>query len=522
MRVGNRLLLFLLGITLLVSLFGQAASAAKPSTISIYLDGNKINSDVPPFITKSNVTMVPLSVISKNLGAGVSWVQSTKTATIKYEGLTLSMTIGQQYALVNGSQVALDATVQSISGRVMVPIRFVSEQMKLLVTWVQSAQTIKLQRQNSPEVPSDKSLRGAWVSTVYNLDWPSDKSYGKSQQQQLEYIQLLDELQGMGLNTVFVQLRPAADSFYPSDLVPWSKYITGKQGVAPDYDPLAFMIEETHRRGMEFHAWFNPFRASMDAKIENLASNHVAITHPDWIVKSGTISYINPGIPEARQHIIDVILEVVNKYEIDGVHLDDYFYPSNGVFADDATYLAYNANKLTNKADWRRDNINQFVEQLGKSIHKAKPQVKFGISPFGVWRNQDVDATGSDSKASVTAYDSMYADVRTWIKSEWVDYIVPQIYWSMSLKIAQYDKLVDWWANEVRGTNVDLYIGHAPYKLGTKEAGWDNAQEIINQLKYNEKLVEVKGDIYFSAKDLRRNPLGLVPLLKAYYQVTGS
>jgi uncharacterized lipoprotein YddW (UPF0748 family) len=192
------------------------------------------------------------------------------------------------------------------------------------------------------------------------------------------------------------------------------------------------------------------------------------------------------------------------------------------VFADDATYSAYNANKFTNKADWRRDNINQFVEQLGKSIHKAKPQVRFGISPFGVWRNQAVDATGSDTKASVTAYDNMYADVRTWIKSEWVDYIVPQIYWSMSLKIAQYDKLADWWANEVRGTNVDLYIGHAPYKLGTKEIGWDNAQEIINQLKYNEKLFEVKGDIYFSAKDLRRNPLGLVPLLKAYYQVSGS
>ncbi|QMV44830.1 family 10 glycosylhydrolase [Cohnella cholangitidis] len=519
MNFRSRYLLLILSLFTCFTIMSIPAHAKTPASISIYLDGNKINADVPPYITKSNVTMVPLSVISKNLGAGVAWSQSTKTATIKYEGLILSMTIGQKYALVNGAQVALDSTVQAINGRIMVPIRFVSQQMKLLVTWYQSARTIKLQTQGGT---MDNSLKGAWVSTVYNLDWPSDKSYGKSQQQQQEYIQLLDELQAMGLNTAFVQVRPSADSFYPSQLVPWSKFVTGKQGVAPDYDPLAFMIEETHRRGMEFHAWFNPFRASMDGKIENLASNHVAVTHPDWIVKSGSIMYINPGIPEARQHIIDVILEVVNNYEVDGVHLDDYFYPSSGVFDDDATYLAYNVNNLPNKADWRRDNINLFVEELSKAIHKAKPKVRFGISPFGVWRNQETDASGSDTKASVTAYDNMHADVRTWIKQEWVDYIVPQIYWSMSLKIAQYDKLVDWWANEVRGTNVDLYIGHAPYKLGTKEAGWDNAQEIINQLKYNEKVFEVKGDIFFSAKDMRRNPLGLIPLLKAYYKVSGN
>ncbi len=519
MKLLHRSWVVFLSLALCVTMLGTSISyAAKPLSISIYLDGNKIDSDVAPYIIpKVNITMVPLSVISKNLGAGVSWTQSTKTAAITKSGLVLSMTIGQKFALVNGERVDLDATVQAINGRVMVPLRFVSKQMKLNVTWYQSAQTIKLQ---TLEGLSDNTLKGAWVSTVYNLDWPSNKSYGKSEQQKQEYVQMLDELQGMGINTVFVQVRPSADSFYPSNLVPWSKYLTGKQSEGPDYDPLAFMIEETHRRGMEFQAWFNPFRANTgETKVEDFAPNHVAVTHPEWIVQSGSKMYINPGIPEARQHIIDVIMEVVNNYEVDGVHLDDYFYPSDGNFADDLTYLAHNENMILDKADWRRDNINQFVEQMGKSIHSSKPQVRFGISPFGVWRNLSMDFSGSDTKASVSAYDNMYADVRTWIKQGWIDYVVPQIYWSMTLEIARYDKLVDWWAKEVRGTTVDLYIGHAPYKLGTPEMGWSKPEEIINQLKFNANYFEVKGDVFFSAKDLRRNPLGLVPLLQAYYKV---
>ncbi|MCD9025496.1 family 10 glycosylhydrolase [Cohnella silvisoli] len=519
MKLYTRFICVLLSLVLCVPLIGSTNTFAKtPSKISIYLDGNLITSDVPPYIIpKLNITMVPLSVISKNLGAGVTWTQATKTATITQTGLTLTMKIGQKYAMVNGERVNLDATVQAISGRVMVPLRFVSNQMKLLVTWYQSAQTIKLQ---SEEGLADNSLKGAWISTVFNLDWPSKGSYGNAELQQQEYVQMLDELQDMGLNTVFVQVRPSADSLYPSQLVPWSKFLQGTQGLAPDYDPLAFMIAETHRRGMEFHAWFNPFRANTDLKTENLASNHVAITNPEWIVKSGNIMYINPGIPDARQHIIDAIMEVVNNYEIDGVHLDDYFYPSGGKFDDDLTYSTYNANNISTKDDWRRDNINQFVQQLGQAIHLAKPQVQYGISPFGVWRNQSVDSTGSDTKAGVTAYDNMYADVRTWIQQDWIDYVVPQIYWSLSFQAARYDKLVDWWANEVRGTNVKLYIGHATYKLGTPEIGWSTAQEIINQLNYNKNDFEVKGDVYFSAKDLRRNPFGLIPALQDYYKVT--
>jgi len=496
----------------------ETARAANEPPIGIFLNGQKIESDVPPYIIpKANVTMVPLSVISKNLGANVSWSQSTKTATIRHEGLVLSMTIGQKYAIVGGQRVELETSVQAIGGRVMVPLRFVSTQLNLLVTWYQSSRTIRLDSKDKQE---QAELRGAWVSTVYNLDWPSKGSYGQAELQKQEYAKMLDELQAMGMNAVFVQVRPAADALYPSALVPWSAYLTGTQGTDPGYDPLAYMIEETHRRGMEFHAWFNPFRASVSLKTDGLAANQVAIAHPDWIVDSGTLKYINPGIPDARQHIVDAVLEVVRGYDIDGVHLDDYFYPSSGVFPDDATFAAYNPDNIGNKGDWRRDNINRFVRDLGAAIHQAKPRVKFGISPFGVWRNKAVDPTGSDTKAGVTAYDNMYADVRTWIRNDWIDYVAPQLYWSFTLPAAPYGKLVDWWANEVRGTNVELLIGHSPYKLGTPEIGWSTAQEIIDQLVYNKNVFEVKGDIFFSAKDLRKNPLGLVPLLRSYYQVS--
>ncbi|XID94848.1 family 10 glycosylhydrolase [Paenibacillaceae bacterium WGS1546] len=517
-----RMTSFALVCAVLFSLLGQssAVSAAVQQPIRIYLDGKKINSDVPPYIMpKVNVTMVPLSVISKSMGANVSWSQSEKTATIRHEGVALSMKLGQKFALVDGRRVDLETSVQAINGRIMVPIRFVSNQLKLQVTWHQATRTIELKSKEG-DANVNFAIKGAWISTVFNLDWPSKDSYGQAEKQKQEYIQLLDELQGMGMNTVFVQVRPSSDSLYPSQLVPWSAYLQGKQGTDPGYDPLAFMIGETHRRGMEFHAWFNPFRATVaGAKLDSLAPNHVAIARPEWIVESGGLRYINPGIPEARQHIIDAIMEVVRGYDIDGVHLDDYFYPSNSVFADDAAFAAHNPNRISDKGDWRRDNINRFVEDLGRAIRAAKPLVSFGISPFGVWRNNAVDPTGSDTRAGVSAYDHMYADVRTWIKQEWIDYVAPQIYWSLSFKVAQYDTLVDWWANEVRGTNVDLLIGHAPYKLGTAEAGWNTAQEIIDQLEYNKNVPEVKGDIFFSAKDLRRNPLGLVPLLQDYYQV---
>lgn len=516
---------------------------AAAGDIRIYLDGTVLSTDTSPYIKpQANVTMVPLRVISEGLGAQVGWSQAAKTATIQKDGSTLVLAIGSKTAQVNGSPTALDTSVENIKGRTMVPLRFVSEQLSIGVDWNQQNRTITLTSgqggagettvepgsgaddpQSGQPASGDNTsgLRGVWVSTVSNLDWPSKSSYGNAEAQKAEYIKLLDEVQAMGMNAVFVQVRPSADAIYPSELVPWTSYLTGTAGKNPGYDPLKFLIEETHRRGLEFHAWFNPFRASTGGDASKLPANHVANLHPDWIVKFSGKLYINPGIPEAREHVIDAITEVVKGYDIDGVHLDDYFYPTgetaSSKFADDATYKKYNAKKLADKGDWRRDNINQFVQELGQSIDRIKPQVSFGISPFGVWRNKASDVTGSDTKAGITAYDSTYADVRTWIKNEWIDYVAPQLYWSMTRQEVRYDLLADWWAGEVRGTKVKLYIGHAPYKLGTPEVGWSSAEEIINQLEYNRQIPEISGSIFFSAKDLRKNPLGLIPLLQSYY-----
>lgn len=516
MLVLRKFMPVLLSVLLLcISLAESRSRADAAQPIRIYLDGVKINSDVAPYIVpKANVTMVPLRVISESLKATVGWKQSTSTATIAKGDLKLTMKVGQKYALANGKQVKLDASVQLKNGRAMVPLRFVSEQLGLLVTWYASVSTIKLESKSGAG-----ELRGAWISTVYNLDWPSVASYGNADMQRQEFSAQLDDLQAMGMNAVFVQVRPSADALYPSKLVPWSKALTGTQGVDPGYDPLAYMIDETHRRGMAFHAWFNPFRANVVANVNGLDANHVANAHPEWIVSAGNALYINPGVPDARKHIIDAIMEVVKGYAVDGVHLDDYFYPSHETFDDAAAFAAYNPSRIADLGDWRRDNINQFVKKLGQTIRAAKPNVSYGISPFGVWRNVATDPTGSDTRAGVETYDDMYADVRTWIRSEWIDYVMPQIYWSLTLSVARYDKLADWWSAEVRGTNVSLYVGHAAHKLGTAETGWQTGEELINQLKYNEKYPEIGGDVFFRSKFLRDNTLGIVPLLQAHYKV---
>ncbi|PZT56381.1 family 10 glycosylhydrolase [Paenibacillus silvae] len=526
------LLIFVLGL----QTAGLTAQAAAQKEISIFLDGQRLESDVSPYILpKVNVTMVPLRVISEGLGASVLWSQATRTVTIQKSDSVITMTSGRQQATVDNAIVNLDASVQLKQGRVMVPIRFVSENLGIQVNWNQAAQTIDLYTGNgtaptpepepTPAVPAEPGgavtpasdeMRGAWISTV-NGDWPSSGAKGNADKQKQEYTSQLDQLKAMGINAVFVQVRANADAIYPSNLVPWNSVLTGTQGKDPGYDPLAFMIEEAHKRGLEFHAWFNPFRATNSATTSNLAANHISKLHPDWIVNAAGKLYINPGIPEARQHIMDTIMEVVNNYNIDGVHLDDYFYPSNVTFNDDAAFKTYNTLNTTDRAAWRRDNINQFVQQLGQNIHRAKANVEYGISPFGVWRNKANDLTGSDTKAGVTAYDSMNADVRTWIKQGWIDYVAPQVYWSMTLSAARYDKVVDWWVNEVANTNVKLYIGHSPYKLGTPEIGWQTSQEIIDQLIYNEKYPSIGGDIYFSSQYLTKNPLGIVERLKTYY-----
>jgi uncharacterized lipoprotein YddW (UPF0748 family) len=542
-------------LMLCLPVWSTGARAAAAVQITIELDGETLDTDVPPYITVSNVTMVPVGVVSKGLGAAVDWNQNSKTVTISKEDTVLKLTSGKKTALVNEASVSLDTSVQIKQGRVMVPLRFVSEQLGLQVVWNQAAKHIALYSNaeitapagptvpavptvpaptvpaptvpsvpSVPGVKSGKEMKGAWVSTVFNLDWPLVSSVNNPAKQKQEFDTLLDKLKATGFNAVFVQVRPSGDSLYASQLVPWSKVLTGTQGKAPGYDPLEYMVSSAHQRGMQIHAWFNPFRATTDmgtATLAGLAANHVTKLHPEWIVQADSKLYINPGIPEARQHIIDTVMEVVRGYDVDGIHLDDYFYPSGVAFADEDAFKAYNSKAIANKADWRRDNINEFIRQLGQEIHTAKPALSYGVSPFGVWRNKKADSTGSDTTAGVSAYDDMYADTRTWIQNGWIDYIAPQIYWSLSFTAARYDKLVDWWVNEVKGTGVKLYIGQAAYKVGdTKQtAEWQSSEQIINQLKYNEKYDEVAGSIMFRANDIFvRNPSDLSSRLTFYFK----
>lgn len=355
-----------------------------------------------------------------------------------------------------------------------------------------------------------RELRAAWIASVENIDWPQ-KGIVTPHEQKMTFSTMLDDLGKMGINAVVVQVKPTADAFYPSEYGPWSEYLTGVQGKDPGYDPLAFMVEEAHKRNMEFHAWFNPYRISMKDQIGNLVENHPARQHPDWVVSYGGKLYYNPGVPAVKDFVIGSIMEVVRNYDIDSVHMDDYFYPYvvNGQdFPDAATYATYGGS-FTDKGDWRRDNVNKLVHELSTTIKREKSYVKFGISPFGVWRNIADDPTGSDTTAGQRNYDDLFADTRKWIHEGWIDYITPQIYWNFGFTAAAYEKLIDWWTKETQGTNVHLYIGHAVYKINANNEAWELPDELPNQLKYNLNFEGVKGSMHFSAKDLLRNPLGI-------------
>ncbi|WP_213652203.1 family 10 glycosylhydrolase [Paenibacillus sp. J23TS9] len=377
-----------------------------------------------------------------------------------------------------------------------------------------------------PAAHPKRELRGAWISTVENIDWPTKNVIDPEQQRQ-DFVKLLDQLKQTGINAVFVQIRPTSDSFFPSEYFPWSHWLTGEQGKAPSdgYDPLKFMIDEAHKRNLEFHGWINPYRISMHDKPELLSTNHPARLHPDWVVKNGGKLYFNPAIPEAQNYIIDGVKEIVQKYDVDGIHMDDYFYPypGNEPFDDTKEYNAYKSSGGTMTLDnWRRDNVNTIVKGLNTAIKHIKPYVKFGISPFGIWRNKGTDPTGSDTNGQQN-YDGLYADTRTWMKEGWVDYLAPQIYWHFGYSAAAYEKLIDWWTKEINGINdnsgkhnVQLYIGQAAYRVG--EDNWKNPDQLPAQLRFNNDHGEdVAGNIMFSTSDLLGNPLGVRDVITSMY-----
>ena len=359
---------------------------------------------------------------------------------------------------------------------------------------------------------AEKEMRAAWVSTVYNLDWPKTKNNASKQKQELT--QLMDKLKGCGINTIVLQVRPESDALYKSSINPWSKYLTGTQGKDPGYDPLAFAVQEAHKRGMELHAWMNPYRVtSSGTDLNALVSSHPARKNPSWVIKYNSKMYYDPGNPAVVDYLVKTVKEVVDKYDVDGIHFDDYFYPSSS-FPDDTSYQVYG--KGQDRNNWRRENVNTLLKRV-KAVVNARSGCEFGVSPFGIWRNKSADCPDGSETSGSQSYYNMLADSRTWIRKGYVDYIVPQIYWPIGLKVADYSKLVKWWANEVKGYDVDLYIGQGIYKQGQSSHGGQNiAKEIKNQIKINKQYSTVKGSMYFSARDIVNNA-GIYNDLKSMY-----
>ncbi len=301
-----------------------------------------------------------------------------------------------------------------------------------------------------------REFRGAWIQAVNG----QFRGMGTEQMKQ-NLIQQLDALEEAGINAIIFQIRPEADALYASGIEPWSRYLTGVQGKAPNplWDPMDFMLKECHKRGMEFHAWINPYRVKTSIS-NSLASSHIYHRHPEWFLQYGNQLFFDPALPESREYITSVVKDIVTRYDIDAIHMDDYFYPYpiKGLdFPDDTSYKQYGKD-FNNKGDWRRHNVNLLIEKIHKTVRELKPWVKFGVSPFGVYRNQLTDAFGSDTRA-LQNYDDLYADVLLWVNKGWVDYTIPQVYWHIGHPAADYAKVVDWWAKHAG--NRPLFIGHS-------------------------------------------------------------
>ncbi len=369
-----------------------------------------------------------------------------------------------------------------------------------------------------PQPPIKQPVRGVWLATVSRLDWPPVESLNGSQAaqrislQQRALIAKLDNLKSLGINTVFFQVKPDATALWSSKILPWSDMLTGKIGEDPGYDPLQFMLDEAHKRGIKVHAWFNPYRVSVNTKpstvseLNRTLSLHPAsvfVLHPEWIRTAGDRYVLDPGIPAVRDWITSIVAEVVAHYPVDGVQFDDYFYAeSPGSMLNDSQTFRSWGQGFASKADWRRHNTQQLIEQVSRTIKQLKPEVEFGVSPAGVWRNLSHDPAGSDTRGAA-AYDEAYADTRRWVQQGLLDYIAPQLYWPFSRQAARYDVLANWWGEVVKPTKTRLYIGLALYKVGEPskiEPDWTRqggVPELKKQLDLNESNPNIDGTILF-------------------------
>ncbi|GAB2445211.1 family 10 glycosylhydrolase [Streptomyces incanus] len=369
-------------------------------------------------------------------------------------------------------------------------------------------------------------MRGVWLATVDNRDWPSRPGLSAAEQR-AELTAHLDTAVRNRLNTVILQVRPTADALWPSPYEPWSACLTGTQGVDPGWDPLGTAVTEAHARGLELHAWFNPYRVAAHTDPSRLAATHPARENPGWVVPYGGKLYYNPGLPEVRAFVEDAMLDAVRRYPVDAVHFDDYFYPypvAGQTFDDDTAYDTHGG-AFPDRAAWRRDNIDRLVRETADRIKETRPGTRFGISPFGVWRNAGTDPLGSDTRAGVQTYDDLHADTRRWARENWVDYICPQLYWSahpLDQEVsANYAVLLPWWAEVARGSGTRLYIGEALYKAGdpAQPAAWQDPAELSRHLTLAKKHPEVRGHVFFAAEEVKADKSGAMARVVAdHYQ----
>lgn len=377
-------------------------------------------------------------------------------------------------------------------------------------------------------VDAAEELRGVWIASVYNIDFPSSPGLSSSQQKE-ELDAIVNNAKKMGLNAIFFQVRPSGDALYPSEYFPWSANLTGEQGKANsgNFDPLAYIIDKAHEEGIQLHAWINPLRITAanaqypKQDINALSEDNFARQHPEYVVAPADgMLYYDPGYPEVREQILNGIEEIITNYDVDGIHFDDYFYPSSVIdsFDDSASYEKYGKD-YGNIADWRRDNINQLIHDAHQLVEKKGNGAVFGVSPSPLWANAQQMEGGLPVGSNFSTYSGQYADTKRWVEEEWLDYIAPQVYWNVGYAPADYEAIVQWWSDLTSKYDVGLYVGHAAYKIGdnSQSDAWLDPQEIPRQLQVNDKIGGVDGDIYYGYSNLKANKLGIADTLASLY-----
>ncbi len=438
--------------------------------------------------------------------------------TIAEKGKRLLHRLDQKSPQMDNILKGLNEKEKKLLNKLLDKIRSITPVLILLCSLILPGITIAqgMAVPNTISASPKYEFRAAWVASVDNIDWPSKKGLPVDSQK-AEFVRLADMHKQNGMNALIVQIRPATDAFYPSPYEPWSEWLSGTQGKPPlpYYDPLQFMITETHKRGMEFHAWCNPYRAEFSIGKSSIAPTHISRIHPEWFLEYGGKRYFDPGNKEVQIFVNNVIRDIVSRYDVDAIHFDDYFYPyrvPGKEFPDNASFTKYGGGMVMD--DWRRSNVDSIIVMLARSIKEIKPGCRFGISPFGVWRNIDKDPEGSKTTAGQTNYDDLYADILLWLKNGWIDYVAPQLYWEFGHKAAPYEVLLDWWSRHTYGKH--CYIGLGIYKAGTNKI-WRDATLIPRQIEALRNTPNIHGAIYFSSKSFVNNPNGWSDSLRNVY-----